>query len=118
MVKQRCKCSPRGEKKSHRAYVWTYRTTAFADLKAVVYDFSPSRAGEQARNHLVSGMASWPAATLLTTGAGHHLNWRHGPRPAQVLRLARGEQKPTGRTGAARYRWAVQSRTPSARHKR
>jgi len=58
MVKQRCKCSPRGEKKSHRAYVWTYRTTAFADLKAVVYDFSPSRAGEQARNHLVSGMAS------------------------------------------------------------
>ena len=41
-----------GEKKTHRAYVWAYSTTPFADLKAVVYDFSPSRAGEHARNFL------------------------------------------------------------------
>ncbi|MDI3275914.1 IS66 family transposase, partial [Pseudomonas sp. AL03] len=34
-----------GEKKTHRAYVWAYCTTPFSALKAVVYDFSPSRAG-------------------------------------------------------------------------
>jgi transposase len=41
-----------GAKKTHRAYVWAYATSQFADLAAVVYDFSPSRAGEHARNFL------------------------------------------------------------------
>jgi hypothetical protein len=41
-----------GEKKTHRAYVWAYSTTPFSALKVVVYDFSPSRAGEHARNFL------------------------------------------------------------------
>src|SRR5277367_2151072 len=35
-----------GAKKTHRAYVWAYATTASADIRAVVYDFSPSRSGE------------------------------------------------------------------------
>lgn len=41
-----------GAKKTHRAYVWAYATSQFSDLSAVVYDFSPSRAGEHARNFL------------------------------------------------------------------
>ncbi|VVN96892.1 hypothetical protein PS833_02322 [Pseudomonas fluorescens] len=41
-----------GSKKTHRAYVWAYATTSFADISAVVYDFSPSRAGEHARAFL------------------------------------------------------------------
>ena len=41
-----------GEKKTRRAYVWAYSTTPFSALKAMVYDFSPSRAGEHARNFL------------------------------------------------------------------
>ena len=41
-----------GEKKTHRGYVWAYATTASADICAVVYDFSPSRSGEHARNFL------------------------------------------------------------------
>ncbi|TFB37143.1 IS66 family transposase [Pseudomonas sp. F01002] len=41
-----------GAKKTHRAYVWAYATTASADIRAVVYDFSPSRSGEHARNFL------------------------------------------------------------------
>jgi hypothetical protein len=36
-----------GEKKTHCAYA-----TPFSALKAMVYDFSPSRAGEHARNFL------------------------------------------------------------------
>ena len=39
-----------GAKKIHRAYVWAYATSQFSDLAAVIYDFSPSRAGEHARN--------------------------------------------------------------------
>lgn len=38
-----------GKKKTHKAYVWAYCTTPFADLKAAIYDFAPSRAGEHAR---------------------------------------------------------------------
>ena len=41
-----------GAKKTHRAYVWAYAISQFSDLAAVVYDFSPSRAGEHARNFL------------------------------------------------------------------
>ncbi|NAS97164.1 IS66 family transposase [Pseudomonas syringae pv. actinidifoliorum] len=41
-----------GTKKTHRSYVWAYATTQFSDVAAVVYDFSPSRAGEHARNFL------------------------------------------------------------------
>jgi len=41
-----------GAKKTHRSYVWAYATSQFSDLAAVVYDFSPSRAGEYARNFL------------------------------------------------------------------
>ena len=39
-----------GAKKTHRAYVWAYATSQFSELAAVVYDFSPSRAGEHVRN--------------------------------------------------------------------
>ena len=38
-----------GNKKTHRAYLWAYAPGAFEDLKAVVYDFCESRAGEHAR---------------------------------------------------------------------
>ena len=41
-----------GSKKTHRAYVWAYATTSAADIQAVVYDFSPGRSGEYARNFL------------------------------------------------------------------
>jgi len=41
-----------GTKKTHRSYVWAYTTSQFSDVAAVVYNFSPSRAGEHARNFL------------------------------------------------------------------
>ena len=41
-----------GVPKTCRAYVWAYATRQFAGLTAVVYDFSPSRAGEHARTFL------------------------------------------------------------------
>ena len=41
-----------GNKKTHRAYLWAYAPSTFGDLKAVVYDFCESRAGEHARAFL------------------------------------------------------------------
>ena len=41
-----------GTKKTHRSYVWAYATSQFCETAAVVYDFSPGRAGEHARNFL------------------------------------------------------------------
>jgi transposase len=41
-----------GNKKTHRAYLWAYAPGAFENVKAVVYDFCESRAGEHARAFL------------------------------------------------------------------
>jgi transposase len=41
-----------GSKKTHRAYLWAYAPGAFENIKAVVYDFCESRAGEHARAFL------------------------------------------------------------------
>ena len=41
-----------GKGKTHRAYVWVYRTTNFVAQRAVFYDFSLTRGGENARRVL------------------------------------------------------------------
>jgi len=41
-----------GKGKTQRAYLWTYCPGAFEPMKAVVYDFAESRAGEHARAFL------------------------------------------------------------------
>src|SRR5665811_2494651 len=37
-----------GTGKTHRAYLWAYAPGAFEDLRAVIYDFCETRAGEHA----------------------------------------------------------------------
>ena len=63
-----------GEKKTHRAYVWAYSSTPFSALKAVVYDFSPSRAGEYARNFL----GSWNGKLVCDDFAGYKAGFEKG----------------------------------------
>ena len=41
-----------GKGKTHRAYLWSYSSTQFDALRAVVYDFTESRAGVHARGFL------------------------------------------------------------------
>src|SRR5438105_1353906 len=41
-----------GKGKIHRAYLWAYTATQFSTLRAVVYDFASSCAGEHARAFL------------------------------------------------------------------
>lgn len=62
------------EKKTHRAYVWAYSSTPFSALKAVVYDFSPSRAGEHARNFL----GSWNGKLVCDDFAGYKAGFEKG----------------------------------------
>ncbi|WP_413705280.1 IS66 family transposase [Pseudomonas sp. Pseusp16] len=63
-----------GEKKTHRAYVWAYCTTPFSALRAVVYDFSPSRAGEHARNFL----GTWSGKLVCDDFAGYKASFELG----------------------------------------
>ncbi len=41
-----------GNKKTHRAYIWTYCTTPYDALKAVVFDFAEGRGGQYVRGFL------------------------------------------------------------------
>ena len=41
-----------GHGKTHRAYLWSYCTTQFNRVKAVVFDFADSRGGQHVRNFL------------------------------------------------------------------
>ena len=63
-----------GERKTHRAYVWAYSTTPFSALNAVVYDFSPSRAGEHARNFL----GDWSGKLVCDDFAGYKAGFEQG----------------------------------------
>ncbi|MCI0915372.1 IS66 family transposase [Pseudomonas putida] len=63
-----------GEKKTQRAYVWAYSTTPFSALKAVIYDFSPSRAGEHARNFL----GTWNGKLVCDDFAGYKASFELG----------------------------------------
>ncbi|SDR72815.1 Transposase [Halopseudomonas litoralis] len=63
-----------GKKKTHKAYVWAYSTTPFADLKAAVYDFAPSRAGEHARTFL----GDWQGKLVCDDYAGYKAGFGNG----------------------------------------
>ena len=63
-----------GDKKTHRAYVWAYSSTPSSALKAVVYDFSPSRAGEHARNFL----GTWNGKLVCDDFAGYKASFELG----------------------------------------
>ena len=41
-----------GHGKTHKAYLWSYCTTSFNPMKAVVYDFADSRGGQHVRDFL------------------------------------------------------------------
>ena len=56
-----------GKGTTHRAYLWAYAPGAFEDIKAVVYDFCESRAGEHARNFL----GDWKGALTCDDFAGY-----------------------------------------------
>lgn len=63
-----------GTKKPHRACLWTYAPGAFESLKAVIYDFTESRAGEHARAFL----GDWQGSLLCDDDSGYKASFIHG----------------------------------------
>jgi transposase len=74
-----------GNGKTHRAYLWAYAPGAFEDLKAVVYDFCESRAGENARAFL----GEWRGSLVCDDFAGYKAGFVHGVTEAGCLAHAR-----------------------------
>ncbi|SAK57280.1 transposase [Caballeronia temeraria] len=63
-----------GKGKTHRAYLWAYSTTQFSDLKAVIYDFAQSRAGEHARAFL----GEWRGKLTCDDYGGYKASFQNG----------------------------------------
>ena len=63
-----------GKQQTHRAYIWAYSTTSFADTRAVVYHFAPSRAGEHARDFF----GYWSGKLVCDDYAGYKASFGQG----------------------------------------
>ena len=74
-----------GNKKTHRAYLWAYAPGAFEDLKAVVYDFCESRAGEHARTFL----GEWRGSLVCDDYAGYKAGFVSGITEAGCMAHSR-----------------------------
>lgn len=61
-------------RKTHRAYIWAYAPGEFEDLRAVIYDFSPSRAGEHAREFL----GEWRGKLVVDDYGGYKKGFAQG----------------------------------------
>ena len=74
-----------GKGKTHRAYLWTYGTTEYDTLKAVVYDFADSRAGEHARRFL----EGWSGKLVCDDFSGYKALFERGVTEVGCLAHAR-----------------------------
>ena len=63
-----------GTGKTQRAYLWAYTPTAYAALRAVVYDFTPGRAGEYSRSFL----QDWRGKLVTDDYAGYKAGFAAG----------------------------------------
>jgi transposase len=61
-----------GNGKTHRAYLWSYCTTAYDALRAVVFDFADSRGGQHARAFLgLPGEHGWRGTLVCDDFSGY-----------------------------------------------
>ncbi len=74
-----------GNKKTHRAYLWAYAPGAFEDLKAVVYDFCETRAGEHCRSFL----GEWKGSLVCDDFGGYKAGFINGITEPGCLAHAR-----------------------------
>jgi transposase len=74
-----------GNGKTHRAYLWAYATGAFEHLRAVVYDFTETRAGEHARAFL----GDWRGSLVCDDYSGYKASFALGVIEAGCMAHAR-----------------------------
>jgi hypothetical protein len=79
-----------GNKKTHKAYVWTYCTTSFEPVKAVVFTFAETRSGENVRTFLRQDTDQAWKGTLVTDGfSGYKATFERGVTEAGCVAHAR-----------------------------
>ena len=74
-----------GSGKTHRAYLWAYAAGAFEPLRAVVYDFTETRAGEHARAFL----GDWRGSLVCDDYTGYKASFALGVIEAGCMAHAR-----------------------------
>jgi transposase len=74
-----------GNGKTHRAYLWSYCSTGMSAMKAVVFDFAESRAGEHARNFL----GNWHGTLVCDDYGGYKALFKQGVAEAGCMAHAR-----------------------------
>ncbi len=79
--------------KTHRAYLWSYCTTSFNPMRAVVFDFAESRGGQHAREFLglpgTSERAGWKGSLVTDDFSGYKACFELGVTEAGCMAHAR-----------------------------
>jgi transposase len=82
-----------GNKKTHRAYIWTYCTTPYDALKAVVFDFAEGRGGQHVRGFLGldknGGKNGWHGKLVCDDFSGYNACFELGVTEVGCLAHAR-----------------------------
>ena len=79
-----------GHGKTHRAYLWSYCTTVYDPIKAVVFDFADSRGGQHARAFLgLPGEQGWRGRLVCDDFSGYKACFELGVTEAGCLAHAR-----------------------------
>lgn len=68
-----------GNKKTHKAYIWTYCTTTYNPTKAVVFNFAETRSGENVREFLgLQGSKGWKGKLVTDGFSGYKASFELG----------------------------------------
>jgi transposase len=82
-----------GNKKTHRAYIWSYCTTSYDTLKAVVFDFAEGRGGQHVRGFLGldtnAGKDGWHGKLVCDDFSGYNACFELGVTEIGCLAHAR-----------------------------
>jgi transposase len=79
-----------GKGNTHKAYLWSYCTTAYNAIKAVIFDFAETRAGENARTFLRTGQDNaWQGTLVCDDYSGYKAMFELGVTEAGCLAHAR-----------------------------
>jgi transposase len=79
-----------GNGKTHRAYLWSYCTTSYSALRAVVFDFADSRSGQHIRDFLgLPGKDGWRGKLVCDDFSGYKACFELGVTEAGCLAHAR-----------------------------
>jgi hypothetical protein len=74
-----------GNGKTHRAYLWSYGTTSYDPMKAVIYDFTEGRAGRHAKDFL----GQWRGTLVCDDYSGYKALFEAGVTEAGCMAHAR-----------------------------